>query len=104
MAWRRLSSRFMSEHSQRHSSKGSPPQPISHNTVAVPWVSTLALLVTIPAFYLEMVAPATWPLAAVLYFAAAAVIAGLQWPLACLPQPPCPLAARRPQRWPCGWL
>lgn len=71
----------MSEHSQRHSSKGSPPQPISHNTAAVPWVSTLALLVTIPAFYLEMVAPATWPLAAVLYFAAAAVIAGLQWPV-----------------------
>jgi len=39
----------------------------------------LALLVTIPAFYLEMAASAPWPLAAGLYFVAAAVTALALW-------------------------
>jgi voltage-gated potassium channel len=43
------------------------------------WPVMLALLVTIPAFYLEMAASAPWPLAAGLYFIAAAVTALALW-------------------------
>ena len=43
------------------------------------WPVLLALLVTIPAFYLELIASAPWPLAAVLYVVAAGVTALALW-------------------------
>jgi voltage-gated potassium channel len=43
------------------------------------WPVLLALVVTIPAFYLELVSPAPWPIAAALYVAAAAVTGVALW-------------------------
>lgn len=43
------------------------------------WPVLAALVVTIPAFYLELLSPAPWPFAAALYVVAAAVTALAMW-------------------------
>lgn len=45
----------------------------------MPWPAITALVVTIPAFYLELLSPAPWQLAAMLYLIAAGVTGFAMW-------------------------
>lgn len=58
------------------SAVGRPPAPGGEARL---WPVILALVVSIPAFYLELVPTIWWPLAAVLYLAAAALTALALW-------------------------
>ena len=77
-AWRGYASR-MTQH--RRSAVAALPQPTDRPRAdnRWRWPVMLALLVTIPAFYFELAAPAPWLLAACLYLLAAAVTGLALW-------------------------